>query len=417
MRLRQAALAIVVVATSLAPMTAARAETRLYGTSTTSIQLREDLDGVIRAPLYQTFHGGMAYDLGQGFQLSSLSLMKLGTVLGAPGGTVDLYLLNVGLHQYRGQLRLVGGRQLLRTARGVRIVDGVSFRLHPAAAIWIDAAAGWVRDMERDDAAGGAMLVQGGAGLSVLPGTRLGAHVGFRAGPDTTPRLDARLSGEVVIPAPLAPRPWIDASFRLDEGGPRYVRGGIVFTPIHLFDFEFRGRVDQVVDHDGTLARRILSDMTDSPVASVQAIATVRARGGFSASGSYQASRYEVGADLESQGHGIDVDAHWRKQRGGLGAAYVFRSSYGGLYHSAGLDAYLRPHRLIRFEAVARAIPFRKAVGPWRLAQWYMAQASVHPNEHVAILVGGEYRAGAKLEHDLRLNASLTITGTLRKRL
>ena len=417
MRLRRAAMATVVFAVAWGAALSAHAETRLYGTSTTSIQLREDLDGVVRAPLYQTFHGGMAYDLGQGLQLSSLSLVKLGTVFGSPGGTVDLYLLNVGLHRYRGQLRLVAGRQLLRTARGVRIVDGVSFRLHPAAAIWVDAAAGWLRDMELDDASGGAVLLQGGAGLSVLPGTRAGAHVGFRAGPDTSPRLDARLSAEVVIPAPLAPRPWIDASFRLDEGGPRYVRGGVVLTPIHLFDFEFRGRVDQVVDHDGTMARRILADMTDSPVASLQAIATVRAKGGFSASGSYQASRYDVGADLESQGHGVDVDVHWRNARAGLGGAYVFRSSYGGVYHSAGVDAHLQPHRLIRFEVVARAIPYRKSVGPWRLAQWYMAEASVRPNEHIAIMVGGEYRAGAKLEHDLRLNASLTITGRLRKRL
>lgn len=417
MSFRPAALAIVVVAMCLAQPAAARAETFLYGRSTTSIQLREDLDGVLRAPLYQTFHGGLSYDLGEDLQLSSLALVKLGSVLGHPSGTVDLYLLNVGLHRYRGRLRLTGGRQLLRTARGVRIVDGLSFRLHPAAAVWVDAAAGWLRDMESDDFAGGSMLLQGGAGLSFLPGTRVGAHVGFRAGPDTSPRLDARVSAELVIPAPASPRPWIDASFRLDDGGPRYVHGGVVFTPIHLFDFEVRGRIDRVVDHDGTLARRILADMTDSPVASLQGIATVRARGGFSAAASYQASRYDVGAGLVSNGHGLDLSARWRRSGGGLAGSYVFRSSYGGVYHSLGVDAHLQPHRVVRLEAIARAIPYRKAVGPWRLAQWYMAQVSVHPDEHFSVMVGGEYRAGAKLQHDVRLNASLTITGRLRKRL
>jgi len=416
-KVRQVLLAVAVgLVAAIAQPSPAYADTFLYGRSTTSIQLREDLDGVVRAPLYETFHGGLSYDLGADLQLSSLALVKLGTVLGHPGGTVDLYLLNVGLHRYRGRLRLVGGRQLLRTARGVRIVDGVSFRLHPAAAIWIDAAAGWLRDMELDDFSGGSMLLQGGAGLSLLRGTLLGAHVGFRAGPTTTPRLDARLSAEAVLPAPWAPKPWIDASFRLDAGGLRNVRGGVVLTPIHLVELEVRGRVDQVVDHDGTLARRILADLTDSPVASLQGIATLKVRGGFSATASYQASHYRVGADLPNHGHGADVDVRLHRSGFGVSGGYVFRSSYGGLYHSLGLDAYLQPHRAVRLEAVARAIPFRKVIGPWGLAQWYMAQVSVHPNEHLQIVVGGEYRAGATLQHDLRLNASVTLVGRLRKR-
>jgi len=417
MTLRLAATMIVVGALGLAQPSSASAETFLYGRSTTSIQVRQDLDGAIRAPLYQTFHGGLSYDLGQDLQLSSLSLMKMGTVVGAPGGTVDLYLLNVGLHRHRAQLRLVAGRQLLRTSRGVRIVDGLSFRLRPAAAIRVDAAAGWLRDPEGGSFVGGAMLAQGGVAVSVLPGTKVAAHVGMRVGPDTTPRVDARLSGDLVIPAPLSPRPWVDASFRLDDGGPRYVRGGVVFTPIHVVDFEIRGRLDQVVDHDGTLARRILADMTDSPVASLQGIVTLRARGGFSAAVRYQASRYDVGADLASNGHGVDLDARWHGTAVGVSGSYVFRSSYGGTYHSVGVDAHLQPHRVVRLEAIARAIPFRKVVGPWRLAQWYLAQVSVRPNDHLELIAGGEYRAGAKLARDLRVNASLTITGEIRREL
>lgn len=395
----------------------ALAETRVEASSTTTFQLRRELDGAWNAPLYEDLFGSLSVDLPKGRgEVRGLALLKLGTVLGRPpGGDVDLYLLRVSWLRRQKRLRLEGGRQIMRTASGLRIVDGLAFEARPVPVLRVEAAAGWIRDTERDDMVGGALLVQGGFGLSALPNANLGVMAGLRVGPDTAPRLDARINADAVLPIPLAPRPWADASFRLDSGGLRHLRGGLVFTPMHLVNFEVKARVDQVVDLDGTLARRILATMTDSPSVSVGGGARVRGPGGLAASASYHLKRFEVQQDYPGWGHGVDVRVGWLAAFFGLDFDYTFRTSYGGTFHAAGARISLTPHRAFQLVGTAQIAPYSKLAEPWKIAHWTMAEIVVRPHRVVEIRVGAEFRSGAVLAQDTRVNAVVTVHGAKRR--
>lgn len=404
-------LAALAGATALLCSPLATAGSRSEATSVTSIQLKQGLDRAMRMPLVEDLSARFAVDLSGPNLLTGMALLKLGTVFGEPGGDVDLYLLSVQWHRPRRSFRLIAGRQLLSTPAGLRIVDGASLRLRPTRKVTLNVAAGLVRDTERDDMVGGSMMLQGGAALAALPGTSASLLLALRAGPDATPRLDGRFSADAVIAAPLAPHPWIDGSFRLDSVGLRRLRGGLVLAPSPLLDVEITGRLAQAADEDGTMSERILADLTSSPVATVGASATLRTPIGLSATAGYALSRYEVSALLASAGHGVDARMRWSGRRGALEADYTLRTSYGGLFHGVGLRATLVPHKVLRFGAAGQVAPYQKGASPWRLAQWWLAEASVLPPTAVPMefKVGGEYRSGATMTHDVRLNASFVV--------
>lgn len=389
----------------------ASAGARFEATSVTSIQLKQGLDRAMRLPLVEDISAAFAVDLPGPNLLSGTALLKLGTVIGQEGGDLDLYLLSLQWHRARRSLRLVGGRQLLVTPAGLRIVDGVSLRLRPTRSLTLNAAAGWLRDTERDDLRGGALLVQGGASVSALPGTDASLLLSLRAGPDTSPRLDGRFSADAVLAAPLAPHPWIDGSFRIDEVGLRRLRGGIVLAPSPRLDVEIKGRVVRATDEDGTMSERILTDLASSPVVTLGAAATLRAPIRLSAHFGYGLSRYDVNPDYAATGHGIDASVRWTPSKAALEASYTLRTSYGGVFHGVGLRATLAPHAALRFGVAGQVAPYQKATAAWRLAQWWLAEVSLLPPSPMPteFKIGGEYRAGAVLAHDVRVNASFLV--------
>lgn len=380
-------------------------------TSVTSIQVRQSLDRARHVPLVQDLSAAFAVHVPGPNLLTGAALLKLGTVFGTQGGDVDLYLLSVSWRRPRRSFRLVGGRQLLTTPTGLRIVDGASLHVQPTRALTVRAAAGWLRDTERNDLIGGALLLQGGASVSAFPGTYATVQMSFRAGPDLAPRLDGRISADAVIAAPLAPHPWIDASFRVDSVGLRRVRGGVVLTPSPIFDVEVKGRVARAADEDGTMSERILADLTSGPVATVAASTTVRTPLRLSGRFGYGVSHYDVNPGFSAWGHGVDARVRWSHDRAGLEASYMLRSSYGGFFHGIGIRATVRPHEVLRIGVAGQVAPYRKLAHPWQLAQWWLAEAAVLPPTPIPMefKVGGEYRAGATMAHDFRLNASFVV--------
>lgn len=402
--------ALIGAVAALGPPTASAAP-RLEVTSRTSIQLRQELDRALRMPLVEDLSAAFVADLPGPNLLSGTALLKLSTVVGDPGGDLDLYLLSLRWYRPRRNFRLVAGRQLLTTPAGLRIVDGASLRMQPNRALSVTAAAGWLRDTERDDLLGGSLLLQGGAALSVLPGAQASMLMSLRAGPQTSLRLDGRFSADAVIAAPLAPHPWIDASFRVDSVGLRRIRGGLVLAPSPILDVEVKARVVRVADEDGTLSERILADLASSPVVSVGASTTVRTPVRLSGTFGYAISHYEVGPEYAAGGHGVDAKVRWSGAGATVEADYILRTSYGGVFHGVGAHATVVPHEVVRLGVAAQVAPYRKASHPWRIAQWWLAEITIVPPPPVPleVTIGGEYRSGATMAHDLRLNASLRL--------
>ena len=413
-----ARLAALIAVAVLAWSPALLAGARVDATSLTSIQVRQELERAHRAPLVEDLSAAFAIDLPGPNLLTGTALLKLGTVLGAPGGDVDLYLLSVAWHRPRRRFRLIAGRQLMHTPTGMRIVDGAALRVQPLKVLTVNVAAGWLRDTEASSFTGGALLVQGGASVSFFPGTDASALLSFRAGPDTTPRVDGRFTADAVIAAPLAPHPWIDASIRFDAGGLRRLRGGVVLTPSPIVDVEVKARLVRAVDEDGTMSERILAELASSPVVTVGASTTVRTPIRLSGTFGYGVSRYDVNPDYSAWGHGVDARVRWSSRRASVDVDYTLRTSYGGVFHGFGARATLLPHKLVRVGVAGQVAPYHKAVAhPWRVAQWWLAEATLLPPTQIPmeLKIGGEYRSGAAMADDLRLNASFLVRVGWRK--
>jgi hypothetical protein len=387
----------------------ASAATRLELLSTTRFQLRQDFDGAVRAPLYEDVMASVRVGLPNRADFSGLAMMKLGTTLGATGGDVDLYLLKGTVHWRRLRLELTGGRMLLLTPAGLRVVDGVHLEGRPIKTLRLTADVGWLRDTERDDLNGGALVLQGGLSVHAVPGANAGAEISMRVGPETTPRLDARVTADALIKAPLTPRPWITASFRVDTGEVRRVHGGVQFHPIGPVGFELLGRLDNVVDRDGTMAELLLAAMTDSPVGGGGVGLRVRSPVGAVVSANYLLTGYRVSEALTTVGHSVDARVAWGKETASLYVDCMMRWSYGGTFTAVGLGGRWSPHPLFDLHARAQVAPFEKGSKPLSVAAWAFAEASFRPVAPLEITLGGEYRSTVLLEHDLRLNARLVV--------
>lgn len=391
------------------------AETIVEGRSETRFQLRRDLEGTLRAPLIEDLYGAFTTDLPGAGDLSGYAMLKLDTVFPRPGGNVDLYVASLVFQRAQQRLRLALGRQFLQTPAGLRLVDGASLQVRPTRVLRLQADAGWLRDTERDDLWGGAFLLQGQAALTALPGARLAAQVGFRVGPDTSARGDARVMADAVLPVRLAPQPWIDAAFRLGEQGLRHLRGGLILHPLPSIDLQAQGRVDRVVDEDGTLAQRILADLTASDVASLGGDLTIRGGHGLAVSGGYRASHYLVSADLETVGHSIDVQGAWRGSRGVLLASWMLRSGFGGVFTAFGVDATVHLHPAVRLQGSGQVVPYHKLRGGWKTAASVLAEAGFRPIKPLELAVGVQYRTGEPFAHDLRVHFGVELQGLARR--
>lgn len=377
--------------------------------SATTIQLRQDLGGALEAPIHEDLYGAFFARLPGSFAISGMTLMRVGALFGKPGAHLNLYLLQATLTHPRRSFQLTAGRQLLRTPEGLRMIDGVVVSFRPALRVRLEGAAGWVRNSEVDQLTRGALMLQASAWASLLPATSAQVELGFRAGPEDTPRLDVRLLADAVIPAPLAPRLWVDSAFRLDQGKPRHLRGGVVLTPNHLVNVEVRGRLDQVTDQDGTLSQQILAELTKSPVASLGAAGNLNLPGNISASAAYWVRRYQVRPEFAASGHGIDAAARWSGKRASVRADYMFRNGYGGSFHSVSVSANLRPHRIVDVQLVGQVAPYSKLRKNWRTAHSWRGDVGVRIVEPLELRIGGEYRSGAVFADDLRLNAAVIL--------
>ncbi len=399
-------LVAILVFSAAAPASAA---TRFEVLSTTRFQLRQDLDGARRAPLYEDVFASMRVGLPNRADFNAVALMKLGTTIGSTGGDLDLYLLNGTVHWRRLKLGVTVGRQMLSTPAGLRIVDGVSMTGRPVSKLAVTAGVGWLRDTEWDDLNGGSLLVQGGASVHAIPGANAGIELAFRAGPDTTPRADGRLHADALLPLPLTPRPWVTASMRLDTGEVRRVRGGVTFQPIGPLRFEVLGRLDNAADHDGTMAERILADMTHSVVGGGGVGARVRSPDGVTLSANYLVTGYRVSEAKQTVGHSVDASVRWGHEVLTVNADYMLRTSYGGTFHAIGAGLGWVPHRVIGLRLATQVVPYQKLAKPWRLAGWVLGEAAIHPTAEVEIAVGGEYRTSALFQNDFRVNARLVL--------
>jgi hypothetical protein len=389
--------------------TPALAATRFEVLSTTRFQLRHDLDGARRAPLYEDLFASMRVGLKNRRDFNAVAMMKVGTTLGMTGGDLDLYLLNGTMHWRRLRLGLTFGRQMLSTPAGLRIVDGVSGNGRPHTKVRLNAAIGWLRDTEWDDLSGGALLVQGGGSVHFIPGANAGLDVAFRAGPTTSPRVDGRLHADALLKLPLTPRPWLMASMRFDTGQVRRVRGGVSFHPIGPLRFEVLGRLDNAADHDGTMAERILADMTSSVVGGGGVGARIRAPGGVLLSGNYLLTGYRVSEAKQTAGHSVDASARWGKEVFTLSVDYMLRSSYGGTFHAIGATLNYVPHRVVGLRFATQVVPYQKLSKPWKVAGWALGEAAIRPARQIEVALGGEYRTSALFQHDIRLNARLVV--------
>jgi len=407
--LRILLLAIVLLASAAVAPIPASAATRIEVLSTTRFQLRHDLDGVRRAPLYEDLFASTRVGLPNRADFNGVALMKLGTTFGSVGGDFDLYLLNGTVHWRRLSLGVTAGRQMLQTPGGLRIVDGISLTGRPHAKVRLTAAAGWIRDTEWNDLDGGALLLQGGGSLHLLPGANAGLELALRAGPTTTPRLDGRVHADALLPLPLTPRPWLIGSMRLDVGQLRRLRGGVSFHPIGPVSFEVLGRIDNAADHDGTMAERILANMTDSAVGGGGGGARLRSPGGVVVAANYLLTGYRVSEATEALGHSVDASVRWRHETVTLSADYMLRSSFGGSFHALGGGLSWVPHRVLGLRLAAQVVPYQKLRKPWQVAGWVLGEAAVRPARQLEIAIGGEYRTGALMQHDVRLNARLVV--------
>ena len=387
----------------------ALAGTRLEVLSTTRFQLRQDLDGARRAPLYEDLFASMRVGLPNRADFNAVAMMKLGTTIGSTGGDLDLYLLNGTVHWRRLKLGVTVGRQMLSTPAGLRIVDGVSANGRPHSRVRVSGGVGWLRDTEWNDLGGGALLVQGGASLHAIPGANAGLDVAFRAGPTTTPRVDGRLHADALLKLPLTPRPWITASMRFDTGQLRRIRGGVTFLPIGPLRFELLGRLDNAADHDGTMAERILADMTASVVGGGGAGARLRAGHNVIVSANYLLTGYRVSEAKATAGHSVDARVTWSREVFSVSADYMMRTSYGGSFHAIGARVDWVPHRIVGLRLAAQAVPYQKLNKPWRTAGWFRGEAAVRPVPEIEVAVGGEYRSSALMQHDFRLNARFVV--------
>lgn len=387
----------------------ASAATRFELRSTTRFQLRQDLDQVHRAPLYEDIFASLRVGGPNRTDFSAVAMMKLGTTIGSTGGDLDLYLLNGTVHWRRKRLGLTFGRQLLQTPAGLRIVDGVHLTGRPHSRVRLSGSVGWLRDTEFDDFSGGALLLEGGGSLHLLPGANTGADLSLRAGPDTTPRLDLRAYADALLPLPLTPRPWIMASARLDRGELRRLRGGVTFQPIGPLRFEVLGRLDNAADRDGTMAERILADMTDSPIGGGGVGARIRSPQGVVVAANYLLTGYRVSTQRQTVGHSADASVGFGKHGRSITVDYMLRSSYGGSFHAIGTRMSWSPHHTIGLRLAAQAVPYQKLSKAWRLAGWALGEVAIRPVEQLEIAVGGDYRSGALMQHDFRLNARVDL--------
>ena len=387
----------------------ASAATRFEVLSTTRFQLRQDLDRAHKAPLYEDLFASMRVGMPNRTDFNALALMKVGTTIGSTGGDLDLYLLNGTIHWRQLRLGITGGRQIVSTPAGMRIMDGVFLTGRPHAKVRLSATIGWLRDTERDDLAGGALLVQGGGSVHFIPGANAGLDLAMRAGAETTLRVDARVHADALLPLPLTPRPWVIASMRLDTGQLRRLRGGVLFQPIGPLRFELLGRLDAAADRDGTMAERILADMTDSVVGGGGAGARLRSPDGVVLSANYLVTGYRVSPQLQTIGHSVDARLGWNSEVISVSADYMFRSSYGGTFHAVGARLSWVPHGILGLRFAGQVVPYRKLSKPWLLAGWVLGEAAIRPTREIEIAVGGEYRTGALMQHDLRVNARFVL--------
>ncbi len=400
---------VILVAGLLAP-TPAVADPVVELGSVTSIQLRQDLDRVLRLPLYEDVSARVTADLPGTWRLRASALLRLDTVIRAPGGDVDLYLGSIQLRRARRAVRFEIGRHLLRTPAGLRMADGVSVTARPARAVRVQGAAAWLRDWEFDDFGyGGEVLVQGGVTVEPIRGLFASGLLAMRVGPQTSLRMDAQFTADAVLPARWAPHPWIDGSFRVDSGALRRLRGGLELTPSARTRLEVFGSVVNVADPDGTMAQRILQQMTSAPTGSGGLRGSMRFAGGLSATAAYRVTGYRVGPSLVAVGHGVDVAGRWSMAGVGLRADYQLRTSYAGVFHAAGVQATLTPHRRVSLTARGQVAPYRKGTRPWAVAHWWLARVAVRPADPVELGLGGEYRSGALLKHDLRVTLTVAI--------